>query len=164
MSMTLEQLEAKVIAWLGDVAANGSLSGAAVQDIREAFAQLFQPAQAVDVAGYFVETRNGEFEQVCEQYKADADVFPLYRTRTLGAAQEGWRDIASAPKDGARVLVCGGTYDVGWDTGFKLNRPVIAFWDRDHWHGPEANAHDEWHTCFPALWMPLPTPPTDGEG
>lgn len=74
-----------------------------------------------------------------------------------------WLPIESAPRDGTDVLVCGGTYDVGWQTGLPINRPVIAFWDRNHWHGPEANAHDEWHTCFPVYWQPLPPPPSTPE-
>jgi hypothetical protein len=71
-----------------------------------------------------------------------------------------WREIESAPKDGTEVLVCGGTYDACGHTDLPLSRPVIAFWDSTHWHGPEENAHDEWRHCEPTHWMPLPEPPT----
>ena len=70
-----------------------------------------------------------------------------------------WQPIETAPKDGTEVLVCGGTYSTGLHNGMPLHGAVIAFWDRTHWHGPEANAHDEWWECRPTNWMPLPMPP-----
>jgi hypothetical protein len=84
--MTLEHVRDRCIAWIGDVTVNGSLSGAAANDIREMFAHLSQPAQAADVeyevAGYFIEFE-GDFSQAAEQYKGDPDVFPLYRALAL---------------------------------------------------------------------------------
>jgi hypothetical protein len=76
-----------------------------------------------------------------------------------GANPGGWRSMDSAPRDGRDLLIVGGTYDVGLHNDLALTQPVIAFWDGDHWHGPEANARDEWRTCRPAYWQPLPTPP-----
>jgi hypothetical protein len=81
--------------------------------------------------------------------------------------RERWRPIAEAPMDGADILICGGTYCVGWDEGLPMGREVsIAFWDKSiggHWHGNEANAHDEWRVHKPTHWRPLPDPQPDGQ-
>ncbi len=80
-----------------------------------------------------------------------------------GPDDESWRPIETAPKDGARILVCGGTFDVGDHEGLPLDEPVIAHWDREHWHGPEANAHDVWLRCSPTSWKRIPATPAKGE-
>lgn len=80
-----------------------------------------------------------------------------------GPDDESWPTINTAPKDGARILVCGGTFDVGDHEGLPLDEPVIAHWHGDHWHGPEANSHDEWCRCNPTHWMHIPAPPAKGE-
>lgn len=47
--MTLEQVRERCVAWIADVACNGSVAGPAVIHIRQMFDHLTQPAQAVDV-------------------------------------------------------------------------------------------------------------------
>ncbi|THD06159.1 hypothetical protein B1991_14545 [Rhodanobacter lindaniclasticus] len=76
------------------------------------------------------------------------------------AQAEGWMPIATAPKGKTEILICGGTYAVGTHSDQPLTQPVIAFWDRDHWHGPEDNGHDLWWECKPTIWQPLPAPPS----
>ena len=72
-----------------------------------------------------------------------------------------WKPIESAPKDGTQVLITGGTAEVCDYQATFVGAVGIAFWDvtRDHWHGNEANAHDEFYVHKPTHWMPLPEPP-----
>lgn len=83
MAMTLEEvrdwLRGREQLWLGAGDHESCEQYKAMADALDA--HLTQPAQAVDVgpAGYFIETRQGEFSQADESYKDDADVFPLYR-------------------------------------------------------------------------------------
>lgn len=76
-----------------------------------------------------------------------------------------WLPIESAPRDGTDILIAGGTYSAYDHNDLPAGRMVsIAYWDKSmggHWHGDEANAHDEWHVHKPTHWMPLPPPPTD---
>lgn len=71
-----------------------------------------------------------------------------------------WKTIDSAPRDGTRILIAGGTFELGWDDQIIADHIEIAFWHTDHWHGPEANAHDEWQKHRPTHWQPLPAPPS----
>lgn len=76
----------------------------------------------------------------------------------------GWMPIESAPKDGTHVLIAGGTFDAHWDEGLEFKGVCIAYWHGDHWHGNEANAHDEWKRHHPTHWQPLPAPPETADG
>lgn len=70
--------------------------------------------------------------------------------------------IESAPKDGTRVLIAGGTFAVYDHMDLDASNFVtMAYWDkvRMHWHGEEANAHDEFNCHLPTHWMPIPEPP-----
>ncbi len=82
---------------------------------------------------------------------------PEGREATADAASP-WRGMDSAPKDGTRVLV-----------HFQGAGPIVAF----------AHSDDEWvrylgfgksgyvrpiHADYATRWMPLPTPPMEGEG
>jgi hypothetical protein len=112
---------------------------------RTLYTHLSQPAQAVDV-GAIREVIDDlrEWGETDKQLAARADQL----TRAIGTAQEGWRDIASAPRDGTAILVS------------TFGRQIdIATWDGAVW---KDYAHGE--PCAAIHWMPLPTPPTDGEG
>ncbi len=69
--------------------------------------------------------------------KADAILAALRPTET------GWRDIATAPRDGTDVLVCDD------ETGERH----VSYWTGDCWSGR--------NRFKPTHWMPLPTAPTD---
>lgn len=77
-----------------------------------------------------------------------------------------WQPIETAPKDRTDILIAGGTYSVRDYPDLKFSGVGIAFWDRDHWHGNEDNAHDEWCRHQPTHWQPLPaaTRHETGEG
>ncbi|WDI91963.1 DUF551 domain-containing protein [Xanthomonas campestris] len=70
-----------------------------------------------------------------------------------------WREIESAPKDGTKVLLGGGTYSYGMYVGENYSDVTIAYWYVDHWRGEDRPMHDEWNTHNPTHWMPLPEPP-----
>lgn len=79
------------------------------------------------------------------------------------AMQHTWQAIETAPKDGTRVLICGGTYgNEDYDRFFIFEHVTIAFWHvkwgEGHWHGDELPGHDSWNWHEPKYWMPLPIP------
>lgn len=61
----------------------------------------------------------------------------------------GWRDIASAPKDGSDILAYLPNFDC---------RSVV------HWARINNSGHwyDGWHVVNPTHWQPLPEPPKEG--
>lgn len=67
-----------------------------------------------------------------------------------------WQSIETAPRDGAEVLICGGTYSYGMWADEKFDRVSIARWYGDHWRGEDRQSHDDWYSHSPAYWMPLP--------
>ena len=72
----------------------------------------------------------------------------------LVAGADGWRDMASAPKDGTHILLVDDAPD---------REVVIGYWDEntDWRHVP-----GEW-PVVPVAWQPLPAPPVagaDGKG
>ena len=74
-----------------------------------------------------------------------------YRTIRQGL-QPQWQDISTAPRDGTPVLITDGTN-------------VIEAKYRIDWQDP---MYDEWSyrerlDSPPIKWMPLPTPPSEGE-
>jgi hypothetical protein len=106
---------------------------------------------------------------VSDQQRAKIELVLVgYRNRitTLDAATDailaalrptdtGWRDIATAPKDGQSILaICGTAYSplagvTWWQEGWtRYSRPA------EKWHGGVG----KW---FPTHWMPLPPAPTD---
>lgn len=65
---------------------------------------------------------------------------------------QGWQPIETAPKDGTPVLV----HAPGGCTQWKLHTTLwICRWD-GRW--VEAGG-EEYTTCEPTHWMPLPPPP-----
>jgi len=75
-----------------------------------------------------------------------------------------WQPIETAPKDGTRILVCGGTYyctDDYDDKGYPLNHVRIANWDKHdaRWFSGDASAHDVFYIARPTYWQHLPEPP-----
>jgi hypothetical protein len=61
---------------------------------------------------------------------------------------QGWRDIASAPRDGGSLLVC-------WDDGDDVDAQAVAYFDE---------ITGDWMVMWnavqdPTHWMPLPEPP-----
>ena len=73
---------------------------------------------------------------------------------------EGWRDIASAPKDGTEILLYG--------PGVLLSDGRTSMYARAQHVGwaHEVDGHFEWATrdpcvtCRPTHWRPLPEPPS----
>lgn len=74
-------------------------------------------------------------------------------TALENAGKDAWQPMESAPKDGTGLL--------GWISSWDAH--VVMFWRGDSWATPMKS------TGFviipqPSHWMPLPTPPTIGEG
>lgn len=59
-----------------------------------------------------------------------------------------WRDIETAPKDGAWVFVY-------WPSMSITLYPLVAFWNGDDWD----TTRDRIGLLEPTYWMPLPEPP-----
>lgn len=75
--------------------------------------------------------------------------------KMLGAPAQGWRDIASAPRDGTHVLVAG----FSW-------RPhqAVAHWGSTTYNRSKRAYNKGWTAIpgvelLPTHWMPLPEPP-----
>lgn len=78
----------------------------------------------------------------------------------------GWQKIETAPKDGTRILVYGGTYysDGGGSAMSYDDYPLVevreARWYRDDWCLGFGNGYDVELWGKPTHWMPLPPPPS----
>ena len=73
-----------------------------------------------------------------------------------------WQPIDTAPRDGTRILVCGGTRSDSGDLyggGSPFEGVAIAFWDSDGWNGGHAEGYGENWRHEPKHWMPLPPLP-----
>jgi hypothetical protein len=78
------------------------------------------------------------------------EAFP--KARAVGPSwRSGWRDIASAPKDGTKILVC--------DRNEYPRRIWTARWWRDNWQNSAADIL----LCL-THWQPLPAPPAAPQG
>jgi len=70
-----------------------------------------------------------------------------------------WMPISTAPKDGAVIMVCGGTYGCAVDPWPVDDRPLekVAF---VHWSGDffETGNDDDFDHYNPEYWMPVPAP------
>ena len=111
-------------------------------------AHLSQPAQAVDVRSVVVKAVGGYLERSWPDNPVSYDDMAAHITRALSTAQaEGWRDIATAPKDGRYLLLCRPNY-----------QPFSGRWIDDEWQ-------DSMQLCRePSHWQPLPaTPAPDKE-
>ncbi len=80
----------------------------------------------------------------------------------LTQEQNAWQPIETAPKDGTRILVCGGTYTVSNDEypDWPMTFADIVTWQkhRNCWiSGPSHDGGDFVHQ--PTHWMPLPEVP-----
>ena len=138
-----------------------------VRDIDQALAALSTPApqaqpdaRAVEGApvGYFL--HNGhEWEEVADQFIGDPDVRPLYLSAP--AADDGWRDIATAPKDGRKALVYRPLAHLTHDEPVAVKRLVEGnqhCWPRTVPAGEKPyNPTDG--SCHVTHWRPLPAPP-----
>lgn len=71
---------------------------------------------------------------------------------------EGWRDIASAPKDGTKIDLCGRFGDE------PVRRFTNAFWSDEYagWQIGEFNATQYAPEPIMTGWMPLPALPSSG--
>lgn len=75
-----------------------------------------------------------------------------------------WLPIATAPKDGTAILVCGGTYD--WDQSWNSEGVPFKFvatvcWyngAEEGWQGDNSGGHDEFFWYEPVYWTPEPKP------
>lgn len=87
--------------------------------------------------------------------KADAILSLSPASRSQTPLSNGWRDIASAPKDGSTVLVA-----------HASNRAIFTVsWDADAsgWVDGSTDRYDDLQTFDPSHWMPLPAAPTPSE-
>ena len=87
---------------------------------------------------------------------------------------DGWRDIASAAKDGTVILavgadglVCLAQWGPGWGQGVVTPETGPCWGVSD---GSDPITHEGWDTgtgCYltiePTVWQPLPSPPTEQE-
>jgi len=84
----------------------------------------------------------------------------------LRPTDTGWRDIATAPKDGTEVLLWAVTFAGEISGPVESRGPIIGsfsdglsdFAGNDWWDVPSAT-YASW--CKPTHWMPLPPAPTD---
>lgn len=72
-----------------------------------------------------------------------------------------WQPIETAPKDGTRILIAGGTYyyDASEMPDQEFTSADTAYWRNGGWcggYGSEYNG-EYWHK--PTHWQPLPAPP-----
>ncbi len=68
------------------------------------------------------------------------------------ASGGGWQDIATAPKDGTKILLL-----IDWDDFSYVGRFMGDVWEVQ-WNGDVPAADDpDW---VPTHWQPLPPPPT----
>jgi hypothetical protein len=94
--------------------------------------------------------------------------------------QTGWQDIATAPKDGARVILYAAAWEMTWgevqvghyegdgEGGGEWVTAEGAVGDNDPAFDPEAecpdyDCDDDWNVG-PTHWMPLPAAPTPADG
>ena len=66
-----------------------------------------------------------------------------------------WRDIETAPKDGAWIVVT--------STHNKYYRACVQFYD-GHWYDTQEVTHDDLMENAATHWMPLPKPPAMAQG
>lgn len=94
--------------------------------------------------------------------KADADLVTCTPLES-----RGWRDIASAPKDGTRVLIVenGEVYAAWWHAEFELVRneetdegEYVGAWTDN---AVKSFGYEEVQSYDPTHWMPLPAPPAE---
>jgi hypothetical protein len=103
---------------------------------REEIARIIDP-WAFSVVGNIMHTERASEDRDKAIAKADAILAALRPTDT------GWRDIATAPRNGDDVLVCDD------ETGERH----VSYWTGDCWSGR--------NRFKPTHWMPLPPAPTD---
>jgi hypothetical protein len=70
-----------------------------------------------------------------------------------------WQPIETAPKDGTKILICGGTYGCEFSPFEFYNAqnnddPLIVIWCCNRKEFCEGDFH-----YHPTHWMPLPPPP-----
>lgn len=74
----------------------------------------------------------------------------------------GWQPIESAPKDGTRILIAGGTRQHPDSMGGPepITQPYIAHWNTlwKQWEG-NPTSHDDCYSHEPTHWRPLHAPP-----
>ena len=90
-----------------------------------------------------------------EYHKADAKKWALQALRF-----DKWQPIETAPKDGTRILVTGGTFRREDEDEKRPAWTAIVWWDSDQrvwWGGYLAQDVGVWYE--PTHWMPLPEPP-----
>jgi len=101
------------------------------------------------------------------QHEVDCTIgkdFQLLADLDRARADNGWLPIESAPKDGTRILACGGDCDelqlVAW-----LNDSSISWKKAMAWCSPDSwqDEHGGYSTYSPTHWQPLPAPPIPTE-
>jgi hypothetical protein len=101
------------------------------------------------IADICFDNLNGPHEPDCVMRRAEA----LLRLPRVPLAEEGWRDIATAPKDGNYMLLVSPAH----------GRVIGAFAVGDVWHLVGVGAISS-KSERPTHWMPLPQPPLAEEG
>lgn len=115
---------------------------------------------------YFVAPGSGRKEEGClfiwrsneELGKRIGEQVAVVPAAQLDALNNGgWRDIATAPKDGSEIL----GYDDEFGRSFACSPSQPIFWAESLYDVKEWVISDEAHHSFnPTLWMPLPPTPS----
>ena len=146
------------------VGGGNSPEWAACQAVARAYLEsLTPPAPAPAFDAEAAEKFARAFVEKCRMVYATTKTDPLlvYSDETLvaelraalapGAGDEGWRDIATAPKDGTTILAY-------WDVGAIPECSVHASkFHKGQWYEP----NEDYPQSNPTHWMPLPEPPRD---
>ncbi len=122
------------------------------------------PAEAISIADFV-----NDYE-----FRGDPDYRPTENERVLiedaisgyvalqaeSSQGEGWRDIASAPKDGTDILAIVDGVHPGTGRPFI---PEVVYWDSNQWWNCMWSPEEDRCLYEPTHWMPLPAAPQTGE-
>jgi len=111
--------------------------------------QVEKVARAIYEAGPKIRVGSYRWEDLTQLTHA---IFYAHARAAIAAMGEGWRDIASAPKDGTWLWLF-------WpETAYAEDRQCVGHWYRDtdteYWMDPHDSERGE-----PTHWRPLPPPP-----
>lgn len=131
----------------------------------EALREAAQIADDYDTGGYGQQNNMAVAQTVSAEIRAAI----LSLIGTPAPAALGWRDIASAPKDGTPIdLWCEARGLVSRDS--DETRAYVSFrvpdcvWSVDGWLDTDGNRHPtlaDWPDLRPTHWQPLPAPPSN---
>lgn len=98
------------------------------------------------------------------------DAAKVLRTPPAAPAEEVWRPIATAPKDGTRILMSRageniGIYEIEINEWCSMERSYFEHVEGDLYRKVQDKPHEFWNGNGHRAthWMPLPTPPREGQ-